>query len=379
MSDGAHIDWPGIARRLGVADAQALAERRIIPLIEGVPVGERDAKGAPKNHLELPVTVAFFAFVAAFMSLGYVLPDNLPGNIARFILFPVLFLAMIGASMFLFRDRFIAALTYGKERFIARSRALKSLAEELGLEYTPSPGGAPAALKFIARHAWSPAVLKDAAAVLDDHGGMDAPLAAARKSGAMMSDVAYLGSRDQKDKYVAQHASMQQVEDGFQGARNGVAFSAFEWVETVEDSPNIYHLVMVFDARRRLYGVTQLRTRHIAWPSAPEGVDLKRVGVVAPAFEERFRIRTNDQVEARAVFDPAVLERVASLAHGEKVRAVAAGEHLVIDVAGEDRFAMVDLATGAWSEATVAKTMTNIAEMLDLADAVADAFRLKAA
>ena len=61
------------------------------------------------------------------------------------------------------------------------------------------------------------------------------------------------------------------------------------------------------------------------------------------------------------------------------MRAVAFDEHLVIDVAGQDRFAMVDLITGAWSDESIAATMTNVAEMLELADAVAHAFKLRAA
>ncbi len=88
-------------------------------------------------------------------------------------------------------------------------------------------------------------------------------------------------------------------------------------------------------------------------------------------------MRTTDQVEARTVFDPAVIERVAELGRGEKVRAVAFENHLVIDIKGIDRFAMVDLVTGEWSSQTISDSMINIAEMLETVSAIANAFRLK--
>ena len=372
-------DWNDIGRRLGISDAEGFVRREVTPLLEGIPIERLKKDGAHENRLEFPLTVGFFGFMALFIALNAVLPDNFFGGLARFILFPTLFLGAIAAAFFLFKGRVVEALTRGKVRYIAQSKAMSVLGRRLGLSYVPSPGGAPEALKYVARQGWAPQILKEATAVIDDHGGMDAALDIAKRSGALMSDVTVLGSREQKEKYLEQQASWRQVEDGFQGARSGVPFSAFEWVESVDEAPDIYHLAMVFSSPHRLHGVTQLRSRHIGWPSAREELNLKPVGVVAPAFEHRFRMRTTDQMEARLVFDPVVLERVADLAHGEKVRAVAFEDHLVIDVAGENRFAMVDLVTGAWSEETIAISMINIADMLALADAVAHAFKLRAA
>lgn len=373
------VDWSEIDRRLGVADAKGLAARAVIPHLDTIPVERLKRDGVRENRLELPLSIGFFGFMAIFIALNVVLPDTFFGVLARFILFPILFLGCIAAAFYFFRDRVADALIRGKTRYIAQARAMSALATELGLSYVPSPGGAPEALKILARQEWAPATVKDAVAVIDDHGGMDSAVDIAKKSGALFTDATVLGSPEQKEKYAEQQASWRQVEDGFQGARNGVPFSAFEWVESVSEAPDIYHLAMVFSSSHRLHGVTQLRSRHIAWPGAPETLDLKPVGVVAPKFEERFRMRTTDQMEARLVFDPVVLERVARIAHGEQVRAVAFEDHLVIDVAGENRFAMVDLVTGVWSEETIAATMINIADMLTLADAVGRAFKLRAA
>lgn len=373
------IDWSDIDRRLGIADSKDFAARAIMPHLQAIPVERLKKDGARENRLELPLGVGFFGFMAVFIALNAILPDTFIGVLARFILFPTLFLGCIAAAFFVFKGRVVDALVKGKTRYIAQSKAMSALAAELGLSYVPSPGGAPEPLKMLARQRWAPATLTEAVAVIDDHGGMDAAIEIAKNSGALFSDVTVLGSREQKEKYAEQQASWRQVEDGFQGARNGVPFSVFEWIESVSEAPDIYHLAMVFSSLHRLHGVTQLRSRHIAWPGASEALDLKPVGVVAPEFEDRFRIRSTDQMEARLVFDPVVLERVARIAHGEQVRAVAFEDHLVIDVAGENRFAMVDLVTGVWSEETIAASMINIADMVALADGVAHAFKLRAA
>ena len=287
-------------------------------MLETIPVERIKKDGERENRLELPMTIAFFSFIPVFLAVNFILPDNVIGVFFRFLLFPLLFLGMFVGAMFLFKGRVAEALTKGKERFVARAKALSLLAAELDLTYVPAPGGAPKVLKALARQTWAPAALKEATDVIDDHGGMDEALNIARSSGAMSSDVHVVGSPEQKEKYLAQQASMQQVEDGFYGTRHGVSFSAFEWIESQEDAPNIYHLTLVFKTPRTLYGVTQLRTRHIAWPSVDSALDLKPVRVVAPAFEDRFRMRSTDQVEARYLFDPVVIERVANLAAWRK-------------------------------------------------------------
>lgn len=372
-------DWTEIERRLGLHNAQGFVEREILPLLKDVRIEDQTSKGEFENRLQLPMTLGFFGFVATFIALNFFLPDSFIGVALRFILFPLMFLGFLAVAFYAFKDRVVAAITEGQSRFIARSKALTRIASEVGLTYVPSPGGAPSLLKFLVKYDWAPVVLKEAADVLDDHGGMDEALAVARASGAMVSDVTVIGSDQTRDQYLAQQASYQQVEDGFQGEQDGVPFSSFEWMESVEDASNIYHLTMVFELPRKLYGFTQLRSRKIAWPSASSEQDFKSVGLVASDFEERFRLRSTDQVEARAVFDPVVIERVVDIAHGEPVRAVAFDRHLVIDVAGEDRFALVDLITGAWSEETIAASMLNIAQTLELAGAVAHAFKLRAA
>lgn len=371
--------WTTIESRLGLDNAEAFVRREITPLLETVPVDRLKKDGRRESRLEPAYGVAFFLTVGGFWSVNAILPHDFIGNAARFILLPVLFLLSFAASAFIFRDRVIAALTKGQTRFIIRSKALDRLAQKLGLTYIPAPGGASAALKWLAKQNWAPDEMRDAVRTLEDRGGMDKAVAITRRSGVMAPGAPVVASSKTKKKYLAQYAENVQAEDGFQGARDGVGFEAFEWLESKSDASDIHHLVIVFTTPWRLFGVTQLRTRAIAWPESAADLNFYPVGVIAPAFEDRFRLRATDQVEARAIFDPVVLERVAGLARGEKARAAAFTNHLVVDVEGADRFAMVDLLTGEWSEESVKRTMINIAEMIELADAVARAFKLHAA
>ncbi|NNL90168.1 MAG: DUF3137 domain-containing protein [Marinicaulis sp.] len=370
-------DWIDIERRLGLRDAQSFARNVVEPCLRDV-VAEPDGMDGAPDRMQLPTSVGFVVFLVLFFFAASILPNNFVGEVLKFILFPLLFLASIAGSFFVFKDRFIGLFLAGRDRFLLRSKALTAIAERLGLTYVPSPGGAPELLKRFAKWKFAPKELQEIATFLDDHGGMDDALADVRRSGIMAPSVAVLASVEQKEKYLKQYSEFAQVEDGFQGSRNGVAFNAFEWIESVEDAPNVHHLALVMTAPTRLYGVTQFRTKGATWPTTADVNEMKQVGLGVPEFEKRFRLRSTDQVEARVIFNPAVIERAITLAHDETLRAVAFDDLIIFDVAGENRFEMVDLATGAWSEASIHQTFANIAEMLELVDAVAHAFMLRA-
>ncbi len=379
MSAPAPPDWPAIGRRLGLPDLEGFVRSEVIPEIRDVPQVERRRDGRPKTRLELPLSLALGLFTVLFLSTGALLSDTFIGVTLRLLLFPLLFFGCIALMVYLFRGRFLAALMAGQTRFLARSRALTQIAGALDLNYVPSPGGAPPVLKAIAALPIAPREIREAVETLDGHAGMDAPLAVARRSGALAADITVIGSQETRERYLDQAAANLRVEDGFQGRRGGVPFSAFEWVEPVSEAPDIHHLTLVFDGPYRLQGLTQLRTRRIAWPAVREGTAMQTVRLGIPQFEDRFRLRASDQVEAHMIFDPAVVERLAALAQTDPLRAVAFESHLVVDVAGEDRFNLLELTTGEWSEERAAATLAQIADMLDLADAVSHAFRLRSA
>lgn len=375
--DGTSPNWDKIEARLGLQDPAMFSQRHIVPLFEDLPNRGSGASDDWKKGFRAPMVTGFWIFGITFVGLMVFLPSSFFFGFLLFLLFIPLFFLSFAVGFYLHRGKFMAAFAQGQERFIARSRALDRLADAVGLSYVPTPGGAPPLLTYFAKFRFAPDAVREAVTLLNDHGGMDEPLEVARRSGTMLADVTVLGAPDKIEKYKADAVANVRVEDGFQGTVSGVPFSAFEWVQPVEDSDDLFHLCIIFDLPRQLHGITQLRSRHISWPGRMEDISLSPVGVVAPAFEDRFRMRSTDQVEARTVFDPAVLERVADLAHGEKVRAVAYGQHLVVDIeGGDDRFAMIDLLSGEWSAQRIADSMIHIAEMRELAEAVAASFRL---
>lgn len=95
------------------------------------------------------------------------------------------------------------------------------------------------------------------------------------------------------------------------------------------------------------------------------------------AFDSLYKLRSSDQVEARAIFNPAVIERVIDLAHGGQFRAVAREGHLVFDFASEaNRFHLIDLIGGVWNDETLHQTYSDLAEALALVDTLGHAFML---
>ena len=382
------IDWQAIAARTGWSDAESFVAREILPAIRDVPVEARGRNGRVKPPVELPMSIAFGGFSVIFMSTFFFLPDSFLGNAARFVLFPLLFIGIFAATFWLFRGRLMAYFERIEARYIARLAALKPVAARAGLNYVPAPGGAPSVLKWIAKQGWAPAIVGRVTEMLDENGGMDEAVSIAGRSGLLQSATTQLGDPEAFERYNAEKVANLHFEDGFEGEWGGLALRAFEWVEKGDDAPDTWHLIMVFDLPLNLSGVTQLRTRRTSWPGYLGKRVLQDIPLSHSGFAERFRLRSDDAVEAHMIFDPAVVERVAALAKGhgangrkatiEKVRAVAFGNYLVLDVAGEDRFALVDLETGEWSETRIARTLINVVEMKELASAVAEAFYLVA-
>lgn len=371
------MTWYEIEAQPGFSGATERAAREIRPLLERVRLDPIDAKRQQKI-VSRYITVAFFSFAASFMTLEFLLPGGGGWEVLRFILFPVLFIAWISLAFFLMRGRLAQMFAEAQARLGVKAEAMTRLTAPLGITYVSAPGGAPKGLEWLSKQGWAPATLREATAKLNAVGGMDQAVAIVSRSGLLIeSNVHVIGTPEQKAKYNDQISGMRKIEDGFEGTRVGLAFSMFEWVENVSDAPDIFHLVIVLEAPLRLHGVTQLRARKTGWPGDPGLAPMQDVDLGPRAFDALYRLRTSDQVEARAIFNPAVIERVIALSHGGKFRAVAQGENLVFDFASEDnRFHLIDLITGAWSEDTIRKTHADLAEALALVDALGHAFML---
>lgn len=370
-------DWDQIEKQPGFAGARARAERDVRPVLEEMKSDPIDARRQQKL-LSGFFFGGFASFIVMFTAAETLLPDGGVWEALKFILFPVLFFFNIGLCLFLLRGRLAKLFVEAQARLGLKAKAMTHIAAPLGLAYVPAPGGAPKGLEWLAKQSWAPAVLRQAADTLNAVGGMDAAVAKVRDCGLFIeSNVYVVGSAEQKAKYNELAAGNRQIEDGFEGERGGLHFSMFEWIEKVEDAPDVPHLVIVLEAPFALHGVTQLRARKTSWPQDPQGRPLQEVDLGPKAFDALYRLRASDQVEARALFNPAVIERVIALAHGGKFRAVAQGRNLVFDFSGgPNRFQLIDLLTGVWNEETILQTHTDLAETLALVEVLGHAFML---
>lgn len=370
------MGWDEIEKVDGFSGLQAYAQTQVRPVLENAelpPSGKKAVQGR--------VTGVFFgaslAFFLSFLLVQAILPDTWWGETLVFLLFPFLFFGCILGAVFLFRRTLISLMLDTKTRFLVRSRALSVFARQLGLTYVPSPGGMPAAVKWMATQSWAPPELKEAASVFDETAGLQGAVDVARSAGMMVdSNVYVVGSAEQKERYQQMAAGQAQIEDGFHGRRGGVDLEMFEWVERVKDAPDIHHLVIVLEAPLALHGVTQLKSRKASWPQEASDARLDDVDLGPKAFDQYYRLRSSDQVEARSIFNPAVIERVIALAEGGDFRAAAKGSRLVFDFPGANRFVVMDILTGGWSEETLRRTAGDLAAALSLVDTLAHAFML---
>ena len=365
--------WEDIERHAGFAGMQRVVREQVIPRFEAAPLETMDKKGAPKG-VERAMSFGFALFIIVFMSTFVWLPSTALGEVFRFILFPVFFIASFAFVLWLNRKSIVEYLLRGEARLIARSDASAAIADHLGLTYVMAPGGLPAGFAILAKLSWLPKELKGIADRLEERRGMDAPVEIARASGVMLQNVVVLGTEKQKKAFQEQSAAGLMLQDGFHGVRNGVAFDMFEWVESRDEQVDLHHLTIVLKAPFRLHGITQVRARKTSWPPPGREVDLQAVDLGPRSFNDMYRLRSSDQIESRALFNPAVMERLIALAHGDKFLGVASGEHLVFDIAGSNRFDFLNVATGVWSDETIRAGLGDLMEALDLVDALAHAF-----
>ncbi len=371
------MTWHQIEAQPGFSGATERAAREISPLLERVRLDPIDTQRQQKIASRY-MSVAFFSFVVSFMVIETLLPDGGGWEALKFVLFPVLFIGCIGLALFLMRGRLARMFVEAQARLGVKAEAMARLTAPLGITYVPAPGGAPKGLEWLSQQSWAPAILREATTSLNAVGGMDEAVATVAKSGLLIEpNVHVIGSPEQKAKYNDQLSGMRKIEDGFEGTRAGLSFSMFEWVENVSEAPDLFHLIIVLEAPLRLHGVTQIRARKTGWPGDPGLAPMQEVDLGPRAFDALYRLRSSDQVEARAIFNPAVIERVIALSHGGKFRAVAQAGNLVFDFASEDnRFHLIDLVTGHWSEDTIRQTHADLAEALALVDALGHAFML---
>ncbi len=371
------MNWTEIERRLGVEGVERLIREEVRPPLETLPASNVDeqSKQALKK-IKRGFSIAFFGFALGFFFFSVFVPDTWWGIVLKFVCFPLAFFGCLALAAVMNRDAISDYFLATQARYIVKSKVMTAIAGKVGLSYIAAPGGAPESLKALQKLGLLRKEIQIVMDVLDDHGGLDESVAAATATGLLTADVIVLGSEEQKARYLRQSAMGHSFEDGFHGERKGISFSAFEWIEQVDEAPDKYHLLVVFKAPYRLSGATQLRSRKTPWPSKFD-LAFQDVQLVPEDFAKKFRLRSTDQVEARTLFNPAVVERVLALAHGDPFRAVAVDNHLVIDIVGGNRYPLLDLRFGEWSDETIRQTLVDIADLLDVVDEMSRTFMVK--
>ncbi|MEL6753459.1 MAG: DUF3137 domain-containing protein [Pseudomonadota bacterium] len=368
------LSWSEIERVEGLSGLERVVRSEILPALAEVEA-ETTGKGSGQKDVETVMGWGFGAFGLLFIVSFVLMPDNFLFTAIRFVLFPILFFGCFIGAMWLFKDRLVAYALRAFGRMEKRAEVLSRVADHAGLTYVAAPGERPAIIDWLAKQSWIPLELREAMKGAGGSGEMLEAVEAMRDSRLLIGNLIMIGSKENKTHYEDRLMASLHFEDGFHGERNGMAFDILEWKESQEDAEDIYHLFIVLRTPRHKQGVIQLKSRKARWWPSPGERPMEKVRVGPDKFREAYDVRADDQVEAHALFDPAVVARMIDITHGDEFRASAIGDWLVFDVAGENRFAVLDPATGEWSEDTVRQGLSDLAESLNLVDALGAAFR----
>ena len=370
-STNAPPSWDALEQRSGFAGLREIAERdTLVKLRDSKP---RLAESNPINALygggcfvAIPCLLMLFFLSSLFGIIGFLIAAVIIYFIARPAIEKIARIQI---------DRMIADLTF-------RQSVFEPLAAHIGLTYIASPGGGQGVVAQQSKEGLFQKSFARLFETLEQFRGQDDAVAAARASGLVeLATVIHIGNADEETKK-ARETGLTRLEDGFSGEHAGLHFDAFEVVRAprrTDDGttyPAEHALLIVLALPRPLQSTTQIRSRKISWHKSGDAEHLERVRLESNDFEDTFRVRSNDQVEARFVFTPDVMARMLDLAHGEHVRATAQADHLVVAVEGPNRFDLTSADTGLDGDAAIRRAVQQIGELLDLVEAVGLVFGL---
>ncbi|MEL6726238.1 MAG: DUF3137 domain-containing protein [Pseudomonadota bacterium] len=363
--------WTELERRDGFAGLHAIAEKEVLP---------RLAEAKPRLTEQNPINALYGGgCVTGGFSLLLIFVLTSALHIVGFIIAVVVIFFLAKPAIAKIAERFVTRTIADLE---FRQSVFEPIAGHLSLSYVAAPGGGQGIVRQQSQEGLFQGSFGKLLEALDAHSGQEEAVAAARSSGLVeLVTVIHIGAADEETKK-ARETGMTRLEDGFSGQHGGLAFDAFEVVRAARRTddgttyPAEHALLLVLKLPRALYGTTQIRSRKVDWHKPGEAERLEKVRLESSEFEEKFRVRSNDQVEARFVFTPDVMARMLDLAHGEQVRATAQAEHLVVAVEGPNRFDLTSEDTGLSGDAAVRLAIQQIGEMLDLVEAVSSTFKI---
>lgn len=167
-------------------------------------------------------------------------------------------------------------------------------------------------------------------------------------------------------------------DDGVSGERAGAKFSMIEaHLQRYEGSGKHRRLATVFQGvlihieyPRRFLGTTVISRRGKGKRVARKH-DLKPVDIVAPAFENRFDVCSDDQTEARFLLTPDRLMRLIALDDyfsGRDLQAVFEDGHLTIAISTPDLFEVGDAWNGLVDQSRFADCLHELGLICDVVD-----------
>ena len=363
--------WSVIEGRDGFAGLREIAEQDVRPKL---------AKAKPRLTEQNPINALYGGgCVTAGFSLLMIFVLTSALHFVGFIIAIVVIFFLAKPAIAKIAERFVTRTIADLE---FRKSVFDPIADHIGLKYIAAPGGGQGIVRQQSQEGLFQGSFGKLLEALDAHSGQEEAVAAARASGLVeLVTVIHIGAPDEETKK-ARETGLTRLEDGFSGTHDGLAFDAFEVVRAARRTddgttyPAEHALLLVLKLPRALYGTTQIRSRKVDWHKPGEAERLEKVRLESSEFDEKFRVRSNDQVEARFVFTPDVMARLLDLAHGEQVRATAQAEHLVVAVEGPNRFDLTSDDTGLEGDAAIRLAVQQIGEMLDLVEAVATVFNL---
>ena len=174
-----------------------------------------------------------------------------------------------------------------------------------------------------------------------------------------------------------------ETEDYFNGTYKGVdiQFCEIDFQQRRRSKNRTYYvsvfkgLVILLDMKsKKFYGHTMLdkdRSKITEWFKEKSG-DLKRANLVDPEFEKMFDVYTNDQVEARYLIDPVMIERLKGLQteyEGNNLTAAFyESKMLVLIESKHNHFEPADLHVPATDPRSIMNMKREIGEILSLID-----------
>ena len=375
MNISKHKGWTELERRLGITGLEAFINQEVIPPLDRLERAPETKDGFPES-LTWPIMIGLVAFMICFMFIESQMPRNALGMIGSFVLFPTLFIGFMALAFYFMRHEISEIIVKAENNFLMRSQVLGRIAARLDMDYVPTPGGASRVLLMIAKWKFCPQKIKDVVALMESKGGLKVQSEAIRRSGLVMPLELVLGSKETKAKSYDLAQENLQFQDGFSGARNGIDFAVMEWEESHDDF-SYHHLLIHLTLPYKLTSWVEFKNKASRWPQSRPNVSLKKVAIPYSPFNRAYDIRASDQTEARMVFNPRVIEALSLFAANDPARGVAFENNLVFDVRGDNRFELVNIATGQWSEDSIERTFTDIVQMLELVDATANSFAIK--